>query len=332
MFPKRGGDRGDRGSWFRWTRIGEANGTSRDPRDGRAKSPCRMRFVRCLTESSRIIIPCAFSSRKWCIVIGKRLLWAGAVLTIVGGGFVASFYVLPKDPARTFLYHNPSGWSYIRGYCAGMGWARADLEEDPALILGGGSLDGTLDQETGLRTWELDCTADRGMAGVADGYNRIVRLWVYLKGPPAYSRKQWESMLFHLTEHFNSRAQSIPPERFIVDGPPIIASDGVTKVFLKVRHSDIYLITWEAGNTSRFWSPLPNKGPIEFSTSPLSPRDGVLLYFPGPLGSDLLLLRGQAGHSKKEMTVAFDMRYGFFLRYEPSRWYPYFPGDKSYSE
>lgn len=167
---------------------------------------------------------------------------------------------------------------------------------------------------------------------MADGYNRIVRLWVQLKGPPAYSRKQWEGILFHLTEHFSNKARTILPERFIVDGPPIIASDGVTKVFLKSRRHDRCLITWEAGTTSRFWSPLPNKGPIEFSTSPLSPRDGALLYFPGPPGSDLLLLRGRAGNSQKEMTAAFDMRYGFCLMYEPSRWLPYFPGDNNYSE
>ncbi len=213
-----------------------------------------------------------------------------------------------------------------------MGWAKADLEENRALILGGGSPGGPLDQETGLRAWELDCCADPGMEGVADGYNRIVRLWVHLKGPPPYSRKRWESMLLHLSEYFNNRAKTEPPIPFIADGPPILASDGVTKVFLKIRGSDKYLITWEAGNTSRFWSPLPNEGPIEFSTSPLSAKNGVLLYFPGPPGSDLLLLRGRAGHSQKEMTAAFDMRYGFCLTYEPARWYPYFPGAKNYSE
>jgi hypothetical protein len=138
--------------------------------------------------------------------------------------------------------------------------------------------------------------------------------------------------LFHLSEYFNKRAQTAPPIPFIADGPPILASDGVTKVFLKARRSDKYLITWEAGKTSRLWSPFSNPGPVAFSTSPVSPRDGVLLYFPGPPGSDLLLLRGRAGTSQKEMTAAFDMRYGFCLMYEPAQWFPYFPGDTNYSK
>jgi hypothetical protein len=201
------------------------------------------------------------------------------------------------------------------------GWAEADLEEDRALILGGGPM---LDQETGLRTWELDCTRDKGMDGVADRYNRIVRLWVRLKGPPSYSpRKRWEGILFHLTEYFDKKAMTEAPERFIADGPPIIASDGVTKVFLKSRQTDSdlkYLITWNTAIKSPFGSPLPpasESDPIEFSPWPLSTNEGLLLYYPGPSGSDLLLLRGLAGHSKKQMTAAFDMRYGFLLKYEP---------------
>jgi hypothetical protein len=262
----------------------------------------------------------------------KKLIWTAVAITIVSAGIFAAHYLFPKDPDRAFLNRAHTGWSYTRGYCAGMRWAKADIEEDRALILGGGSPGGPLDRETGLRTWELDCTADHGMDGVRDGYNRIVRLWVHLKGPPSYSRKRWESMLFHLGEYFNKRAQTEPPIPFIADGPPILAPDSETKVFLKARSRDKYLLTWEAGTTSRFWSPFSRKGPIEFSTSPLSPRDGVLLYLPGPPGSDLLLLRGRAGNSQKVMTAAFDMRYGFCLMYEPARWYPYFPGDKSYSE
>lgn len=227
-------------------------------------------------------------------------------------------YLFPKDPTRNFLKHNPEGWSYLRGYCAGMRWGKADLEENRALILGAGSVPGgAWDEETGLRTWSLDCTADHGMHGIADGYNRIVRLWVRLNGPPPFSRKRWESMLLHLSEYFDKRSQTNPPETFMVDGPPILASDGVTKVFLKSRPQDKYWITWETKIKSPFWSPLSNNYPIVFSTWPLRPREGVLLYYPGPPGSDLLLLRGQAGRTKDVMTAAFDMRYGFFLIYEP---------------
>jgi hypothetical protein len=247
-------------------------------------------------------------------VIGKRLLWAGIVAIVLGSGFVASVYVFPKDPARTFLYHNPSDWSYIRGYCAGMGWAKADIDENRALILGGSPI---LDQETGLRAWGLDCTADRGMEGVADGYNRIVRLWVHLKGSPPYSRKQWERILFQLTEYFDNRSQTEPPERLVVDGAPILASDGTTKVFLRFRQPDTHLIAWDTKIKSPFWSPLPDNGPFECSTWPLRPKEGVLLYYPGPPGSDLLFLRGLAGPTRDVMTMAFDMRYGFSLKWDP---------------
>ena len=115
--------------------------------------------------------------------------------------------LVSEDPARHFLNHNVTGWGYTRGYFAGMGWAKTDLEEGRALILGPGSLGGPLDQGTGLYAWELDCVRDHGMDGVVDGYNRIVRLWVCLKGPPSYSRKRWKSMLFHLTEYFKKRVR-----------------------------------------------------------------------------------------------------------------------------
>ena len=244
----------------------------------------------------------------------KKKAWLGAAITIVTVGIFAAHYLFPKDPSRTFLNSAGNGWSYIRGYFAGMGWAKADIEENRALILGGGAL---LDQETGLRAWALDCTADLGMAGVADGYNRIVRLWVHLKGPPSYSRKRWEDILFHLTEYFDKRAETEPPESFVVNGPPILASDGETKVFLRFRQPNTYLITWDAKLKSPFWSPLQDNGPFECSTSPLWPNEGVLLYYPGPPGSDLLFLRGRVRGTKDAMTMAFDMRWGFLLKWDP---------------
>jgi len=244
----------------------------------------------------------------------KRRAWVAAAVTLVAVGIFAAHYLFPKDPDRTFLHRAQSGWSYTRGYFAGMGWARADIKENRALILGGSDL---LDQETGLRKWGLDCTADRGVDGVADGYNRIVRLWVHLKGSPPYSRKQWEGILFHLNEYFDKRAQTEPPEHLLVNGPPILASDGITKVFVKSLQHDAYLITWDTKIKSPFWSPLPDNGPFGSSIWPLRPNEGVLLYYPGPPGSDLLLLRGRAGRTKDVMTMAFDMRYGFILTWEP---------------
>jgi hypothetical protein len=52
-----------------------------------------------------------------------------------------------------------------------------------------------------------------------------------------------------------------------------------------------------------------------------APRGPILLkiyiYYPGPPGSDLLLLRGIAGRTKDVLTMAFDMRYGFLLKWDP---------------
>jgi hypothetical protein len=39
--------------------------------------------------------------------------------------------------------------------------------------------------------------------------------------------------------------------------------------------------------------------------------------YPGPPGSDLLILRGRVGRTEGVMTMAFDMRYGFLLKWDP---------------
>ena len=251
-------------------------------------------------------------------MIRKKLIAAALIIMSISVGIILILYLFPKDPDRNYLQDPPHGWSYIRGYCAGMGWAKADLEERKAFILTAGLPAAALDQETGLRIQGLDCVIDAGRKGIVEGYNRTVRHWIHQKGVPEYSRKRWESVLFHLTEYFDRRAQTDPPEEFMVNGPPILSSNNLTKVFLKSQQSDKYLLIWEAGVKNPFWSPFSNIGPIEFSTWPMLAKQGLLLYYPGPPGSDLLLLRGQAGRTTGEMTGAFDMRYGSWIRYEPS--------------
>jgi hypothetical protein len=51
----------------------------------------------------------------------KKKVWAAVAITIIAAGIFAAYYLFPKDPDRTFLDHPRSGWSYIRGYFAGMG-------------------------------------------------------------------------------------------------------------------------------------------------------------------------------------------------------------------
>ena len=228
-------------------------------------------------------------------------------LTVAAMAWLAFHFLFPKDPARNFLHHPPSGWSYLRGYCAGIGWAKADLKENRAFILVAGLPGAALDQETGLRNYGLDCVVDAGREGITEGYNQIVRSWIRVKGAPVYSRKKWEGILYNLTDYFDNNSRITSPVYFVVDGEPILGPDGLTKIFLKSRRrtdDTKYLITWEPD--------------IEYSTWPLMPKDDALQYYPGPPGSELIFLRGFHANTREEATAAFDFRYGFYLRYEES--------------
>ena len=235
----------------------------------------------------------------------KLLFWLMIPITVAAMTLLAYHFLFPRDPARNFLHDPPTGWSYLRGYCAGIGWASADLKEDKAFILVAGLPGAALDRETGLRNYGLDCVVDAGREGITDGYNRVVRSWIRIKGTPAYSRKKWEGILYSLTDYFDNKSRNTSPESLVADGRPIIGPDGRTKLFLKSRRrtgDTKYLITWAPD--------------IEYSTWPLMPKDDALQYYPGPFGSDLLFLRGFHANTGEEATAAFDLRYGFYLRYE----------------
>lgn len=62
-------------------------------------------------------------------------VWTAVVIIIVSAGIIAVPYLFPKDPDRAFLNRAQTGWSYTRGYFAGMGWAKADIEEDRRITL-----------------------------------------------------------------------------------------------------------------------------------------------------------------------------------------------------
>lgn len=197
-----------------------------------------------------------------------------------------------------------------------MGWAAADIKDNRAYILLAGLPGACLDRETGLTIWSVGCVVDNGIDGLVDGYNRIIRLYVRWKGPPSYSRKQWEKILFGLNEYFDDRAKREPPQHLVADGPPVLAPDGRTRVWLKSRHKPKYdrvdyFLTWEPDVECLAWP---------------WPRHGVLEYYPGPPGSDLLLLRGVQAREKEvasvlvdretEVTSVFDMRFYSILRSE----------------
>ncbi len=247
--------------------------------------------------------------------IRRIRLWA-PLLILFFSGLISIKFLFPRDESRKFLNTPPQGWSYLRGYCAGIRWAAADIRQDRAYILAAGLTGPALDRETGLTTWSVGCLVDNGIEGMAAGYNRIIRSYVRWKGPPSYSRKQWEKILFGLNRYFDDRAKREPPQRLVADGPPVLAPDGKTKIWLKSRHNPKYervdyLLAWE-----------PN---IECLVWPW-PRNRTLEYYPGPVGSDVLLLRGGLAREKDRptavitqdtiVTVAFDMRHGLTLSFE----------------
>ncbi len=238
----------------------------------------------------------------------SRIRWVVAVLALLVCGSIAFRSLFPKDEPRNFLNNPPQSWSYLRGYAAGIGWAVADIRHKRAYILLAGLSGGCLDRETGLTIWSVGCVVDKGIDGIVDGYNRIIRTYVRWEGPPEYSRKRWEQMLFNLNDYFDTRARQEPPQPLVVDGLPVLASDGKTKVWLRSRRKSqpddiVYDLAWEPDVVCLSW--------------PVWPKEGALQYFPGPPGSDLLLLRGRMGRTKDtEVTAVFDMRFFSYLRTE----------------
>ena len=201
-----------------------------------------------------------------------------------------------------------TGWSYLRGYCVGVGFALKEINAGRAVLVAAGDNDPMLDRETGLNIWGSGCCPDRGMEGYSAGFNWMVHQYIRWNGYPENSRKQWEDILFNLNAYFDERARTEEPVPMLVDGPPIKASDGNTHISLKYRNYPYqkFWIEWAPGKEAPAW--------------PISPINGSIMCFPGPPLSDFFIIRGMYGRSKHlEITGAFDMRKGWWFKFDKER-------------
>jgi hypothetical protein len=229
------------------------------------------------------------------------------IVVLLGVSFLTAKYLFTSNISYRSL-NTQTGWSYLRGYCIGMAFAREELRSDTAVIIMTGD-NWLLDRETGLNIWSTGCCPDKGMEGYIRGYNLMVHRYIRRKGYPLNSRKKWEDVLFNLNSYFDKRAQSERPMRLSVNGPPIVAPDGKTLLYLKSRKDFPgfrYDMQWEPDRTCSLW--------------PISPQNNCVECFLGPPGSDLILFRGVAEHQEeKDLTGAFDMRTGFWLQFDKER-------------
>lgn len=218
-----------------------------------------------------------------------------------------NLYVFPSN--ASYRDCGPqTGWSYLRGYCIGMGFALKELNARRAVLVASGDSSYMLDKETGLNIWASGCCPDRGMDGYSAGFNWMIHQNIRWNGYPENSRKQWEDILFNLNAYFDERARTEEPVPMLVDGPPITAPDGKTLIYLKPRDHPykVYHFRWEPERWGPVW--------------PISPIKDVIQYFPGPPGSDVLIFRGTYGRSKHlEITGAFDLRKGWWLKFDKER-------------
>jgi len=89
------------------------------------------------------------------------------------------------------------------------------------------------------------------------------------------------------------------------DGAAILSQERGIPITLKSYQSNSgtdYLLTVGSDGVTTAWE--------------VRPRNGRLQYFSGPSGSDIIVIRGQAGHTDVESTGALDLRSGFWLRTE----------------
>jgi hypothetical protein len=189
-----------------------------------------------------------------------------------------------------------------------------DLASHKAVRALVGANDKNLDRETGLTILSEGCVADQGMFAYADGYNRIVNLFIQLRGIPSNSRKPWDEILFRLNAYFDEREKTETPLKLIVDGKPVFTFDGKTRISLaSIKRTDAMAWAYELR-----W------GQQEYLLLTIWPHaDGTIQCFPGPPESDFVLLRGgdasrflYPGIDRYTVTIALDLRFGLVLEEE----------------
>jgi hypothetical protein len=235
----------------------------------------------------------------------SRTRWISALIVILAVAWVSFHLLIPAGGVFEFLQSEERmfGMSYFRGYCAGMAAARRDLADNKAVIATFGEMLFRLDASTGLPLVSLGCVADRGIFGYTDGYDRLVELYVQWKGLPRNSRKRWEYILQDPAEYFRIRSQPVTPLRLVADAPPILASDGKTRVALKAIRSTGYKnkvvlheLNWGLKRINIYTLPI----------------DGTIHCLAGPPESDFIVVRCMAegiDRTPIPYTYVLDLRY-----------------------
>ena len=249
----------------------------------------------------------------------SRLFWAGCLIAVVGAGVLGCRILFPRNAPRWYLYDSRQSevelkgrfaWSYLRAYCLGVTAAAEDLARNKAVLVTIGHTDEKLDERTGLTILTQGSVADRGMFGYAAGYNRIVDVFIRLRGIPSNSRKPWEQILSNVNEYFDSRAKDDPPLQLVVDGKPVIMSDGRQVSFLSHENPNHKVIYYDLKWGNEIY-PLLTFYPHS---------DDTMQFYPGPPGSDFVVLRGGDGNQfvypgieRVTVTIALDLRFGMIL-------------------
>jgi hypothetical protein len=230
------------------------------------------------------------------------------LILIISGLFILTMWVITTYfYPKAFGHHwTPIGFSYLRGYRLGLSQAKDDLVKGQAMILNPvDTSEERVDRSTGLFLWSMGDVTDQGTVGYINGYNSAIRKHIENSGIPKYSWKAWENAIFSAKDYFNRESAQRDPSIMVLGGDSI--SDYRSKATIRLRvnpSGDGFLID------------IKTNSEITISAWPVSPANGALQCIWGPMGSDLLFVRGFYGRSTSPVTAVLDLRRSIFLRFE----------------
>jgi hypothetical protein len=233
----------------------------------------------------------------------KLLCWTAIGILLLTLGWAAKFYFFPRAFGHQW---DPVGFSYLRGYRLGISQANKDISDSIAMILD--PVDASeehVDRATGLYLWSMGWDIhDKGTEGYVAGYNSTVHAYVEKNGIPTYSWKKWEDIIFNAAAYFD-RDPSIKPEILRNGSVGITLPDSKTLISLKTNSTgNIYLICFGVDSS------------ICETAWPVSPVNEELKCIWGPIGSNLLFIRGLYGRTKIPVTGVLEVNRGLELRFD----------------
>jgi hypothetical protein len=201
------------------------------------------------------------------------------------------------------------GDSYASGFSRGQAEARRDIKEGCMSIYqyGRRDLGDDLDRETGLPIVRIGgCRVDDSVEGRGDGYNQAIMAEIARSGPPSYSFKPWETILFDLPAFFDQRSAARESRRISPDGRAQSLPDGVWSLRL-LKSSGL-----ETPNAAGECVLSLIRGP-ETRAVLTCDASGEIELVSGPKGSRFVVVRSVV-ISRFYEYVAIDVRRGVRLR------------------